>query len=218
MPEPDDFSAALTTFCQMSPQTREQVVAAFERIEPAISVKELAKVAAAETGQDLKLLVSLANGIAPLVRLVIDDEHMLNLFVGFFTNRITIKQAQDPTVEDHLGRLLRCEHSIGLTGKAQTILWGHGKIYRDAHVLTQIRPVFFKDISVEPGAAVIVHELKINAFEDKEEQSVCLAMDRPQLLALRAVLNRAIEKESTLRKGGKFQFLQSISDNSEDDS
>ena len=116
----------------------------------------------------------------------------------------------EPEFADQLDRLLACEHSLGVTGKAQNILWGHGRVYRDAHILSQIRPIFLNDLESPADNAVFVHELRLEYSEGEENGAICIAMDQRKLQELTKVLKRAMIKEDNLRKSGKFNYLGAV--------
>jgi len=97
--------------------------------------------------------------------------------------------------------------SFLLTKKAQDVMWGHGRVFKDAQVISQIRPVFLSDLSLGSDHAVIVHELRMDAMNGNENETWRIAMDSQRARVLIAVLERAIEKETLLRKKSDFTYL-----------
>lgn len=103
----------------------------------------------------------------------------------------------------HLIQILRCEKSIGVTSKALSVMTDHARIFTDARILTDIRPVFGSDPNETPGAAVIVHTLKIEHRSDHEPKDFFVALDSVDLSRLDAVVRRAKLKERSLKRFSK---------------
>ena len=84
--------------------------------------------------------------------------------------------------------------------KALDIITEHQKVFTGARILTDIRPVFTEDVKKTPLAAVIVHNLKLEYFESDENHELFIALDHDDLTKLIESLQRALEKDSTLRR------------------
>jgi len=205
---------ALRAFANIQSDKREEAVKAIEDAEPAISIDDLAKAVSTRSAIDRELLTDLLTGLAGIVAIVGSRASTRDGFVPLLLNlAIGGEPSETPNAQqlaDQLGRLLASEKSLGVTGKAQNVLWGHGRVYRDAHILSQIRPIFYNDLESEADNAVIVHELRLEYREGEEDGAICVAMDQRKLQELTKVLKRAIMKESNLRKSGKFNYLSPL--------
>jgi hypothetical protein len=218
MANDNNFSESLKWFGGQSTQLREKIVVSLEQSGPAITIETLTRQVADSAGIDLPELYQLKSfieSVASVVPMALSDKDILKSIVD-----ICIRMAKGPTAtsESHpdlgneLSRVFRCEQSIGLTGKAQDIIWGHGKVFSDAHVISQIRPLFRADIDVNVGTAVIVHELRVNFRHDEKTHSICFVMDKEKVEKLQQVLERAIQKERSLRKSQSFNYLTADGD------
>jgi hypothetical protein len=102
---------------------------------------------------------------------------------------------------ERIGELLSHTHSLGVTAKAHDVLQEHERLFCDARVLTDFRPVFAADIGQTPDALVLVHDLRISYHEqDGTLKTVFIAMDSDSVEELRQVLDRASSKEATLER------------------
>ena len=103
----------------------------------------------------------------------------------------------------NLIQILKCEKSIGVTSKALSVMTDHARIFRDARILTDVRPVFSADPNEAPGAAVIIHTLKIEHRADHDNKDFFVALDSVDLNRLDTIVRRAKLKERSLKKSFK---------------
>lgn len=201
---------ALQAFAKLNPEQQELLVVAFEKQPPHISLDELASAVARETNVDKAVVAGIANGISGLVQVAVEHPEVGESLSSFFS-RNTLGEAAPKSATDalrgYINRFFRCERSIGLTGKAQSIIWGHGNVFQLAHVITQIRPVFFTDLSSDSDVAVIVHELRLDYKVQEQEHNLCIALDSDRIRQFQQVLDRALQKELSLRAKGRFAYL-----------
>ncbi len=100
-----------------------------------------------------------------------------------------------------LQRLMSMQQSLGVTSKAFDVMSQHGHTYVNpgTRVLTDIRPVFSDDLGETPGAAVVIHTLKIVYHEGPSHKEFFVAMDINDVRELRDLLNRADKKDHMIR-------------------
>ncbi len=72
-----------------------------------------------------------------------------------------------PVVAARVSRLIRMP-AISSTARAVDIQTEHAKVFHDARVFSDVRPIFGDDPSVAPEGAVINEVLKIEFFEAGE--------------------------------------------------
>jgi len=102
-------------------------------------------------------------------------------------------------VRERFEQLLSIEH-LGALSKAFRLQREGERLYCEAKILSDIRPIFEGDGSAKPENAVITHALKVNYHEGAELKEFFVVLDREDLNALRSVIDRAIVKDGTLRK------------------
>lgn len=96
---------------------------------------------------------------------------------------------------------IQLERVVGTTAKAGVVLTEHERIFDDVRIMTDFRPIYHADVAEKPNAGVIIHMLKIT-HRDKYQRKfdAYYAFDTNDLAKLRAVLDRAGEKEKALRE------------------
>jgi 23S rRNA G2445 N2-methylase RlmL len=99
-----------------------------------------------------------------------------------------------------LRRLLSLDRTLGITAKAIDVALEHEHTYCQARVLTDIRPIFTRDLSEQPAGAVIVHSLRLRHHVADSVREFFIAMTQTELDELRNVLYRASDKAATLRE------------------
>lgn len=218
MAKEKSFPTALQEFAGLPADVREALVKALESEAPAISLSELAKRTSSGLKMKFDFLEAMLDGLAGIIPIISPDkegELSLRQHLGQMLTKLAVPSDDSGNVEalqGHIFRLLNCERSIAITGKAQDIMWGHGLVFQRAHVITQIRPIFFSDVQLTPDNAVIVHDLRITYRVEKIEQSIQVSLDRRQLSEMIVILERALAKERSLLETGSFKFLSSGED------
>lgn len=136
-------------------------------------------------------------------------ESLPNLKVAEFTHAV-VQSAQGQgdeqlrgsseqwsVLEDRLRRLLSPECPLALSAKGSVLVNEHQRLFCEARILTDIRPIFDR----RPAAAAlsIGHVLKLMFHEGTEEtQEFYLAVSSSDLQELKRVIQRAEEKQASL--------------------
>ena len=90
--------------------------------------------------------------------------------------------------------------SFSIATKAASVLFEHDRIFGQARVLTDIRPVFDIQADRPPKAAVIIHNLSIHYQQDGKHKEFFLAMDENDIQTLIETLKRAKMKAESIKK------------------
>jgi prophage DNA circulation protein len=120
---------------------------------------------------------------------------------------LELENAETAALERRLNELLKLP-AIESTARAIEILTQNPHNYESARVLTDVRHVFSRDVGEPPRGATIVEVLQLHTWSpDGVSDITYVAMDEADLLELRSVINRALEKTATLRKAMQDQQL-----------
>lgn len=84
------------------------------------------------------------------------------------------------------------------SAKAVSILNRQERLFYDARIMSDIRPVFGDDPTERPAGAVLVHTLSIEHHINGEVETFNVAMDRKDLADLKETIDRALAKAATL--------------------
>ncbi len=89
---------------------------------------------------------------------------------------------------------------LATSAKAQVLQREYALLFHDAKIITDARPVFSQSANEPPDGMILDHTLKVVYHEGMgEHKELFLAVDSSDLLALKKVIERAEEKEQTLR-------------------
>lgn len=113
-------------------------------------------------------------------------------------SEVTFSADDLKVLRERLKRLLSIEELQTLS-KAVRLQREGERLYCEAKILSDIRPVFAKDISTRPSGAVITHTLKLSYHEGKDHKEFFVVLDKEDLDALKEVVDRANAKGETLR-------------------
>jgi hypothetical protein len=96
--------------------------------------------------------------------------------------------------------LLLLHNTIGVRAKAYRLMPQHQHAFRRSEIYSDIRAVFRPDNpDIKPTAAVIVHSLKIDYYEDYEEKAFYFGLSINDLNQLKKSVERAIKKYNCLK-------------------
>jgi hypothetical protein len=100
-------------------------------------------------------------------------------------------------LRENLERLLSLPN-VRVVAKAKRLQRGGERLYCDATILSDIRPVFFEDVGAAPAGAVVGHTLKLAYHQGADHKEIFVVLDRSNLKSLREVIERAESKDKTL--------------------
>ena len=120
---------------------------------------------------------------------------------------LSLSEEQWEEFRAYLSQILMCERSVGITSKALRVMTDHSHVFRDARILTDLRPVYRLNPEEPPDAAVIVHTLKIEFMEDGQTRKFFVALDSLDLIRLEALIKRAKLKQKGLKDVFKDKTL-----------
>lgn len=114
-----------------------------------------------------------------------------------------------PKFQSLLERLLGID-SLNMISKAARLQRDGERLYCNAKILSDIRPVFSQDPTVRPLGAVLTHTLKIGFHKGSDHRELHVILDSNDLTALDEVIHRARAKDRTLRELMKNADLASL--------
>jgi hypothetical protein len=113
-------------------------------------------------------------------------------------SRLALEPAEAERLRDRFKRLLDIEN-IRLLSKALKLQRDGERLYCDAKILSDIRPVFHDDVSSKPAGAVVSHTLKLGYHEGRQHKDFFVVLESADLDALKELVERAHVKAKTLR-------------------
>ena len=115
-------------------------------------------------------------------------------------------QVSEELSETELGALSeRLDGLLGVQGitafgKAVDVSQESDRLLHTSRIVSDIRPVFGKEVETEPIGAVIFHTLRLDYFEDGEVRTVSFALTASDLAQLKRTVERAEAKGNTLSR------------------
>jgi hypothetical protein len=142
----------------------------------------------------------------PITRLAEDAATAAREQIANFTTAI------GTPFQDRLASLLVLDSLNVLTAKARELQTESERVFCEARILTDIRPIFGIQLGTVPEAAVIVHTLKIG-FHDAEtsaHKEIFIALDSDDIGTLKKIAERAEEKARILKSMLDAAKLRSV--------
>lgn len=100
---------------------------------------------------------------------------------------------------ERLTALLSIESFNIVAVKAKELQTESERIFVEARILTDIRPIFGNKIEDDPTASVIVHTLKIVSHENSGHKEYFFALDADDIASLKKTMERATDKVKSLK-------------------
>lgn len=205
---PETEREKLASLLTLGPEVLETLYVALGESAPRLRADDLVRDLAARVKLERTILGDVVRVLLDLywVRAELDME------LGRFADEIA--EAVGAAKDDRLGppkegwesfkaqlvRLLSLDRTLGVTSKASFIARQFPRHFHSARILTDARPVFPTDPSKPPPALIITHTLQMVVREQREDQDWFVALNLSDLGKLKAVIDRAIAKEKSLRE------------------
>ena len=199
---PDAGRLALKTLASLSTEERQGLAEKIREVQPSLVAAELIESVTANFASKIE--------VAEMVRM------LLGLYYFRLSQRLSPEQIVSDVVEEmknsefsepsggwasfkeNLEVLLSIEVPLGVTSKALDVQTQHQRVFSQARIVTDLRPVFGVDPAAKPTAAVIVHTLKIEYRESGTKRQVFIALDKNDLKELKDLLDLAEKKEASI--------------------
>jgi hypothetical protein len=204
---PEEYRSGLAKLLALDEKSADALLSALNQAPPTMSTFELSSI--------------LAPKVKPMPRDEIED--IADSLVSLYLTNQHHPDLEDELVEDIceamddsgsqelkiaenkrdyfkklLTGLLKAE-AIVYPSKAIGVLRDNERMFCNARILTDIRPVFGSDVHIPPRAAVIVHMLNITYHEGRDLKEFYVGLDTDDVDTLRMVLERADIKAKSIR-------------------
>ena len=213
---PPGQKAALARILHFSQKERASLVDLLKESEPSILGRKFvsgwvqkAKVPETEAAELFQLLASMYVSMdlsrQPTEKFVEDVTAALK---ASGDSTLRPKDGDWGSIQSFLSQVFSLETTFGVSAKATDIRSEYKHVFCTARILTDLRPVYGRDVEERPSAGVVVHEAKITYHDSGEEQTkdFYVALDNDDIQQLKKLLDRATRKEASLktsaRKGG----------------
>lgn len=101
---------------------------------------------------------------------------------------------------ENLKQIFKNSKSLKLTLKANRLLSEDCAVYSSGSIITDIRVVFDDDLSEQKRNAVVVHRLNLEYSSPNKSNNFFIALTNEDLKNLKAVIDRALQKEEAIVK------------------
>lgn len=215
---PEQYKKGLSVISTM---TLEQVQAFCEAVEDfkgVYNLDSLIKDIQQQALLDSLDIYNIVHAIYSLIELIAEakttiEDLAIDIIDSFQAVQPSTEQLNDQQkkqFQNNLTQILGQTPKIKLIIKANNLISDYDKVYSNSKILTDIRFILSEKISDAQQAAVIVHQLKVEFVQNGEAKHSFYAMDINDLRKLKIIIDRAIEKESTIRSGHYFNSLNFI--------
>jgi hypothetical protein len=204
---PKEHSSALRNLTTFPDESYGAIIKALQDsrrvFQPGLLAEDLAKQVADVSESDLKdlvaMLVSMYSALAYFDASV--EEFAQSVSEAATQNKlggVELPADSAKVLEKRLSTLLKTD-AIAFRSNAISVLRDQSRLFCNARILTDIRPVFDSDVKLTPKSAFLVHTLRISYHRGSEIEEFYVALDRDDLNTMQEVLERAKIKDDNLR-------------------
>jgi hypothetical protein len=199
---PAEHAAPLRALAALPPRTAGRVAKTIEETPPFTSMMRMVEIVHASLPKTAKD-ISAAQLVIAFTSLVAErgdaDLGRLSLRLAASPD-LGLEREREPKVAQIFSRILNAPAVINF-GKADDVITDHARVFSRARILTDIRPVFGSQATEPPSAAVLVEMLHIDYWsKGGGTGSFYVALDHADLLELKEVVDRGLEKTETLKR------------------
>jgi hypothetical protein len=190
----------LPKLATMDAATRTQLVHAMQSATAVLDPDHLLRQLTATTKLEPTSLESIIRMLTSMYRAANGDPKTFAAEAADATKRVFESESIDwAAFGRDLAALLACDDSLGLTAKTWSVRLEYPNVFCSDRILTDIRPVFGRDAAQPPLAAAIIHTLRITHHAAESHEDFYVTLDAADLRKLRDQVDRAFEKESSLK-------------------
>ncbi|THU34211.1 hypothetical protein FAM09_24645 [Niastella caeni] len=117
-----------------------------------------------------------------------------------------LKDEEKDRLYGNLVFLLKSVLKLQMTFKAFSLASERESVYRDARIVTDIRPLFNENLSDKGRYGLVTHQLKLTTEENDESVDYFFGLSLSDLKKLKEQIERAIDKENLIRDNYKDQI------------
>lgn len=201
---PEEYVPHLKRLVGLPPESMKALLRGLRDSEPSLEMGEFVDSVAAQLSLDraeARGIVELLTSLSAVREAAGGD---VSEFVSAFHG--AIEQTGEPDLQPSdweafqgaITDMLSGDNPLAVSAKALNVLTDHPRVFLQARVLTDLRPIFRVDVSDPPAALVAIHTLKLEYLAEGAHRSFYITLDSGDVAKLIDVLLRATEKEKSL--------------------
>ncbi len=203
---PEQYRSGLAKLRSLSDESFEKLLVALQKSPPMVKAEELSDRVAPEVPGIAK------NDLGKIIR-TLSSLYFVRVDAEVSTKRLAsdvcaamqstgdeelkLSEPEQPKFKDRLEKLLSVD-SLSHASKAVGLRGDFARLFCDAKILTDLRPIFAKP-EEPPVGAVITNTLKLGYHEGRNHREFYLTLDAEDISNLRKVLIRAESKAKSLK-------------------
>lgn len=205
---PSSDYSRLATLLSFSDENVAELLSALEAAPAALGVSSLKKDVSSRVSLPREIVDDTINLLMRLYAVQSESAAPVLDFVDAVTAAMAAADRSDlqPPNGDwepfrrHLKALMEAGGALSVASKARLLSLRYERIFHDAQIVTDIRPVFKPEVADGLSGAVIVHTLRITYHTDNELQDAYITVDDEDLRFIRQIIERAIAKTTVLKE------------------
>ncbi|MEQ8768814.1 MAG: hypothetical protein RL885_33215 [Planctomycetota bacterium] len=201
---PDDDVPRFEVFAQLTEQQYELLLKSISNAAPQLTHRKLISELKAADDADLPfddvipLLISLHWLRAD--RCIPEAELAAQVSSGAEADdRFSSLNVDWSVVQARLEKFLSLDRALGVTARAALLSLDYPHLCLGSRIITDARPVFPLSVEDGPSAFIITHAIRLVVRDEGAPETWVAALDMDDLLRLKRDVDRAIEKEASLR-------------------
>jgi len=204
LPIPKGYIPDVNRIRNLPDSTVDELIQAVETAPLTTDPEELAKIIAGSIpsvgADDLKGILGFVYGLYNVRQSSqLNNRQFLEELIAGVRQHAKPELTEDdlPRMRDRFRRILSIK-KLSTLSKARNLQRAGERLYCDATIVSDVRPVFGQDVKSRPVGAVITHTLKLAYHEGLDHKEFFITLDEVDLEELQEVFDRAKQKSQSL--------------------
>jgi len=199
-----EFADRIRSLGELTPEQRKKLLAGLNQMKSGFDFEEKVKEAIDSTDIEADKAAEITSAVIGLHYLYANSpESNLRKFIGELLDAISealpdkdiSKSISNEVLTDYLNAA-----SLRTSAKAATLLFDEERVFLNARIITDIRPVFGEDASSSDiPAAFIIHSLRVS-YRGEGGEDFFIGLSTKDLEEFKKVIERALIKANTLNQ------------------
>jgi len=128
------------------------------------------------------------------------DDYIQEVVIDSITD-LDIELELNEHIKNNLKQILEMEDSLGVISKVTSLIKENPNNFANTRIITDLRHIYYNDPTRKPHYSLIKHTLTMYYLDiDNQFKEKFFTLDFDDLLTLRRIVDRAIEKEKSIKE------------------
>jgi len=199
---PEEDLKLLKKFVELSEEEQNFILEQLKNLKPeekADTIEKISENTKLDESESKDILSFIINFYFNYYTFGSSKEEFIDMAVHNSTKKSGIDIKITQKTEDILKKILDMENTVGISSKSEFLIRENPNLIFKTRIITDLRPIYYSDPKKKPEYGIIKHTLKLSYLENKRLNNIFFTLELDNLLELKSLIERAIEKHKSLQ-------------------